>query len=98
MSFKTRLRAAERAARSRPARSVLAEQWPCSEPPGLREKYRCPAFDGAAGDYSALGGEAEYHWTLSELKAEAERRGVDLDLIEFYDYGGAGRPVGGPDG
>jgi len=90
MTLHSRITRAESAAKQTRG-FVMANNWPCTEPPHLLDKWQCPEFDGK--DVSqfhhehVFGQEADYHFSLDELKAEARRRGVELQLIEYYDYG-----------
>jgi hypothetical protein len=88
MSVQSRLKAAAKALRkSRPRGYVAAMQWGCTEPPELQDKYMCPEFDGlGSGFIDPFTVPPEwYHWTRAELEAEAERRNVELMLVEWYD-------------
>ncbi len=86
----SRLNKLEQAAQAKTSsgKVVFALNHPCRG----GDLYSCPEFDGRRVDCLHIFQEddAAYHWTLTELKAEAARRGGELSLIVFVDEAAPG--------
>lgn len=74
---------------------AFANNWPCYEPAEMRDKWRVRWENEPYSYESVFGEEREYTYTLPELQAEAERRGVELVCIQYIEWGNGAAEAAG---